>query len=174
MDDGNEYAHWNLGSNYNDNREHGRAISEHNRAIEINPNCSLARGSLGTSLSYAGYPDESIRNNEIAIRSNPRDITIFFRYIGIARAHYVAGRYDEAVDWATRTITNKPDYFLGHLILAASLAKLDRLDEARAAVAEYLKYFPNASVTDALKEPYKDETINESLMAGLRRAGMPE
>ncbi len=174
LDDGNEYAHWNLGSNYNDNREHGRAISEHNRAIEINPNCSLARGSLGTSLSYAGDPDESIRNNEIAIRSNPRDITIFFRYIGIARAHYVAGRYDEAVDWATRTITNKPDYFLGHLILAASLAKLDRLDEARAAVAEYLKYFPNASVTDALKEPYKDETINESLMAGLRRAGMPE
>ena len=80
LDESNEYAHWSIGFIQLWQRKHDMAIAELKRAVELNPNCSLAYGSLGTVLSYSGEPDESIRNNEIAIRSNPRDISIFFRY----------------------------------------------------------------------------------------------
>ena len=94
FDESNEYAHWALGlvELWRENHEHAK--EEMKRAVELNPNCSLAHGSLGAVLSYMGEPDESIRNNEIAIRTNPRDPRIFFRFSGIVMAHFVAGRYD--------------------------------------------------------------------------------
>ena len=52
-----------------------------------------AFGTLGSARSYNGEPDESIKNNELAIRLNPRNISIFFRYSGLAMAHFVAGLY---------------------------------------------------------------------------------
>jgi tetratricopeptide (TPR) repeat protein len=72
------------------------AIAELKRAIELNPNCSLAYGSLGSILSESGDPEESIKNSEIAIRINPKDPSIFFRYYGIALAHFSASRYSDA------------------------------------------------------------------------------
>jgi adenylate cyclase len=78
IEERNEYAHWILGFIQLMRRKHELAVTELKRAIELNPNCSLAFGSLGTVLSYSGEPDESIKNNEIAIRLNPRDISIFF------------------------------------------------------------------------------------------------
>ena len=97
LDEHNEYAHWSLGFIQLWRRNHELAVAELKRAIELNSNCSLAYGSLGTVLSYSGEPDESIKNNEIAIRLNPKDISIFFRYSGLAMAHFVAGRYSDAV-----------------------------------------------------------------------------
>jgi adenylate cyclase len=110
LDERNEYAHWGLGFIQLWRRNHDLAAAELKRAIEINPNCSLAFGSLGTVLSYSGEPEESIKNNEIAIRLNPRDISIFFRYSGVAMAHFVAGRYSDAVQWARKCIHRKPIY----------------------------------------------------------------
>ena len=79
-----EYAHWVLGLISMAEGAFDKAVAELERAIEINQNCSLAYGSLGTVLNFAGDPKRSIVNNEIAIRSNPRDPSLFFRYSGLA------------------------------------------------------------------------------------------
>jgi cytochrome c-type biogenesis protein CcmH/NrfG len=63
LDERNEYAHWILGFIQLWRKKHDMAIAELKRAVELNPNCSLAYGSLGTVLSYSGEPDESIKNN---------------------------------------------------------------------------------------------------------------
>ena len=130
LDESNEYAHWGLGFIQLWRRNHDLAEVELKRAIELNPNCSLAFGSLGTVLSYSGEPNESIKNNEIAIRLNPRDISIFFRYSGLAMAHFVAGRYSEAVQWARKCIHRKPIWRVGHAVLVSSLAQLDQMEQA--------------------------------------------
>jgi len=174
LDESNEYAHWGLGFIQLWRRNHDLAIAELKRAIELNPNCSLAFGSLGTVLSYSGEPDESIKNNEIAIRLNPRDISIFFRYSGLAMAHFVAGRHSEAVQWARKCIHRKPIWRVAHAVLVTSLAQLDLLEEAKAAVVNYLENIPDETITELRQLPFKYDNDAYRFEEGLRKAGMPE
>ena len=174
LDDRNEYAHWTLGFIELWRRNHDMAIAELERAVELNPNCSLAYGTLGTVLSYSGEPDESIKNNEIAIRSNPRDISIFFRFSGIAMAHFVAGCYSEAAQWARKTVQRKPTWRVGHAVLAASLGQLNRLEEAKEAVNNYLQMIPDATISGLRQLPFKNPDDAHRFEEGLRNAGLPE
>ncbi|MHC4103672.1 MAG: adenylate/guanylate cyclase domain-containing protein [Planctomycetota bacterium] len=174
LDERNEYAHWGLGFIQLWRRNHDLAEAELKRAIELNPNCSLAFGSLGTVLSYSGEPDESIKNNEIAIRLNPRDISIFFRYSGLAMAHFVAGRYSEAVQWARKCIHRKPIWLVGHAVLVSSLAQLDLLEEAKAAVDNYLENIPDETISELRQLPFKNQDDAHRFEEGLRKAGLPE
>ena len=150
------------------------AISEVMRAIDLNPNCALAYGALGDFLS-ARNPDESIKNNEIAIRSNPKDPSIFFRYSGVAMAHFTVGRYLEASQWARKSVHRKPNWRMGHAVLASSLAQLNLLEEARDAVDSYLENFPNEKISELGKVFDLRWLGNAQRFAeGLRKAGLPE
>jgi adenylate cyclase len=174
FDEYNEYAHWTLGFIQLWRRKHDMAIAELKRAVELNPNCSLAYGSLGTVLSYSGEPDESIKDNEIAIRSNPKDISIFFRYSGLAMAHFVAGRYSEAVLWARKCIHRKPIWRIGHAVLASSLAQLNLLEEAKEAVDNYLEIIPDETISELRQLPFKNHDDARRFEEALRKAGLPE
>jgi adenylate cyclase len=175
LDETNEYAHWTLGIIQHYRSKHDLAIAELKRAIELNPNCSLAYGTLGDFLGEYGDSEESIKNNEIAIRSNPKDPSIFFRYTGIAMAHFTAGRYSEASQWARKSVYRKQSWRGGHAVLAASLAQLDLLEEARDAVDNYLENFPNETISEARKAfSIKGSDNAHRFEEGLRKAGLPE
>jgi tetratricopeptide (TPR) repeat protein len=175
LDEYNEYAHWNLGLLQFLRGKRDVAIEELKRAVDLNPNCSVAHSSLGTVLGFSGESDESIRNNEIAIRSNPKDPSIFFRYSGIAMAHFVAGRYQEASQWARKSINRKPNWRIGHAVLASSLAQLNLLEEAKEAVNNFLENVPDETINDLRKVlPFKKPDDAQRFEEGLRNAGMPE
>ena len=40
---------------------------------------------------------------------------------GIATAHFVAGRYNDAIEWAYISIYRKPTWRIGHVVLISSL-----------------------------------------------------
>jgi tetratricopeptide (TPR) repeat protein len=175
LDEYDEYAHWTLGLIQFIRGNRDIAIAELKRAIELNPNCSLAYGSLGTVLSFSGEPDESIRNNQIAIRSNPKDPSIFYRYSGIAMAHFSAGRYSEALQWALKSINRKPNWRIGHAVLASSLVQLNLLEKAKKAVDIYLENIPNETISDIRKVlPFKKPDDAHRFEESLRKAGLPE
>jgi len=175
LDENHEYAHWILGIIYQMQGKHDLAIAEMKHAIELNPNCSLAYGVLGDFLSESGDPDESIKNNEIAIRLNPKDPSIFFRYSGIAMAHFMAGRYSEASQWAQKSVHRKLGWRGGHAVLTSSLAHLNLLEEAKKAVANYLEIFPDETIS-ALRKVYVKRSPDSAqrFEEGLRKAGLPE
>lgn len=174
LDNGDEYAHWNLGNVLMALRHHDRAIAELERATEINPNYSTAWGSLGNSLCFSGHPLQGITNNEIAIRSDPLNPSIFFRYSGLALGHYLTGDYERAAEWAKKSIQRNRNWYLGHVYFIAALARLDRVDEAEFARQEYLALFPQASISELRRLPFKIAGDFEHLVAGLRKAGLPE
>ena len=175
LDEQNEYAHWAMGVIQNHRIMHDLAIAEFKRAIELNPNCSLAHGSLGTVYIYTGEPDKSVKYSEFAIRLNPRDPSIFFRYSALALAHFVAGRYLEASKWARKSTQRKPSWDTGHVVFASSLAHLNRLEEAKKAVGDYLQNVPDASISKRIPQyPFKDPKYPRLLAEGLRKAGLPE
>jgi len=174
LNDGDEYSHWILGLLQMANGEYDKAIAELERAIEINPNCSLAYGSLATTLNHAGCPEEAVSYNEIAIRSNPRDPSIFYRYNGLALSHFLLQQFDNAVQWARKAIQHKPSWFQGHAVLVASLVELGRPDDARKALGDYLTQFPNATLAEIRALPFRIPAHREQLINALCKAGLRE
>jgi adenylate cyclase len=89
LDANDEHSYWALGLvlGFFQNRfpEAEAALS---RSIEINPNFSLGYGTLGSTLAYAGRATESIERTQYAIRLNPRDPSIFFRYSSLAISYF--------------------------------------------------------------------------------------
>ena len=171
----NENAHWVLGMIQQLRRKHDLAIAEYERAIELNPNFSLAYASLGDALGEIGNSDESIKNINFAILLNPIDPSIFFYYTGLALAHFMAGRYSEASQWARKSVHRKPGWRGGHAVLASSLAQLNLFEEAKEAVKKYLKNFPDETISDlqmvfAIRRPDKAHQFEE----GLRKTGLPD
>jgi adenylate cyclase len=176
LDDTNEYAHYTLGYIQYYRRKPDLAIAELRHAIELNSNCSVAYGALGNILSEFGDPEESIKNNEIAIRYNPKDPGIFFRYQGLAFAHFRAGRYSEASQWALKSVHRKPSWRGGHAVLVASLAQLDLLEEAKDAVDNFRENCPRETISklrNAMIIAGKPDHVYR-FEDGLRKAGLPE
>ena len=79
------------------------------RACALNPNSVAAWGCTGWNRLYAGDPEEAILDFERALRLSPRDVEMVAWQAGIARAHFNAARYDEAVKWCERAISNRSD-----------------------------------------------------------------
>lgn len=172
LDKYNEYAHWAHGISCMVLARHDESITALERAVELNPNCSVAYGSLGTALALVGRVDEAIANQEIAIRSNPRDPSIFFRFTGIALAHYQAGRFDVAIEWASKSVHRMPQWYLGHFLLAACHVREMRLAEAKAAIDHCYEALPGTSIADLERMSLKDTTEMELLRDCLHRAGV--
>jgi TolB-like protein len=169
-----EYAHWTLALAHLMAGQHHRAIVSLRSALDINPSFSLAYGSLGTVLAWAGEPEESIANNELALKINPRDPLNSHRYLGLALAHYLASRYVKAHESASRVIEANPDWWLGIMIYMASLAKSDRVEEAGVACAELRRAKQDATVASLDDLPFAKESDRAHVAAGLRQAGLPE
>lgn len=171
LDDRNEYAHWALGISCWGLLKYDESLAALERAVALNPNCSLAYGSLGTLLSILGRSDDAIANQEIAIRSNPLDPSIFFRFSGLALAHYMAGRFETAIEWAERAIHRMPRWYFAHFILAASHVALEHYEHAAEAVKTCQDVLPDICIEDLDRVPLKDLEKLDELRIRLRRAG---
>ncbi|MFT5111627.1 MAG: adenylate cyclase [Parasphingorhabdus sp.] len=156
LDNQNEYAHWALGISYLGTGGYKESVAALTRALELNPNCSVAYGSLGTALVQIGRLEEAISNSEISIRSNPRDPSIFFRFTVISLAHFLAGRYELAIEWADKAINRMPSWYLAHLVLAASYVQANRVEEAQLAIDHCLKVIPDITISSLDRFPLKN------------------
>lgn len=174
LDDRNEYAHWALGISCWGLEKFEQSVIALERAVELNPNCSVAVGSLGTCLALIGRPEEAIAKQETAIRSNPRDPSIFFRFSGLALASYLLGSYGTAIEWAERAIARRPTWHFGHFVLAASLVALDEHDRAREAATRCKSVLPEPTLADLSRVPFKDTAKMDEFRTRLREAGFEE
>jgi tetratricopeptide (TPR) repeat protein len=165
LGDSNEYAHWAFGISCWGLHRLDEGIAGLERAVELNPNCLLAYGSLRTALRIAGRPDEAIRNQEVAIRTNPRDPSIFFRFSGLALTHYIACRHETAIDWAGRAIHRMPRWYFAHFVLAASMVALGKLEEAQRTTLACQAVLPDIRMSDVYRVPLKDIRKMEELRA---------
>jgi adenylate cyclase len=174
LDDNNEYAHWALGISYWGVDGLKESIAALQRAVELNPNCSLAYGSLGTAMSLAGRIDEAIVCSEIAIRSNPRDPSIFFRFTVLSLAHYLAERFDTAIEWADKSVQRMPTWYFGHFVLAASHVRLGKMAEARTIANHCCAVIPDISIGQLSRMPIENNSDMDQFKECLLKAGIPE
>ncbi|MEZ5669278.1 MAG: BTAD domain-containing putative transcriptional regulator [Alphaproteobacteria bacterium] len=173
-EDADEYCYWAMQCAYLLRKEHAQGLRSLQRALEINPSCSIAHGSFGTVHAWLGQPDEAIRSNELALRMNPDDPTSFFRHLGLSLAHYLASRYDQALLHVSRVVELRPQWWLALILHAASLAQLGRIEDACRPLAELARVRPGTACDTLWILPFANARDLEHLLAGLRKAGMPE
>ena len=103
---------------------------------------------------------------------------IWMYFAGLAKLHL--GKYEQAIAWFCRAIEANRNYPAANFNLAAALAQLGRLDEARSAVSAGLALNPaftvsraGAALTARSDNPtYLDQLA--PIFEGMRKAGIPE
>jgi adenylate cyclase len=145
------------------------------RAIELNPNSALALTAAGWVHAYLGEAAMAVTMFERAIRQSPRDPTVFATYTGLSFAHLLQERFEDAALWARRALSHKPNYLPLLRSLAAALAHLGRIEEARAVIARLRALVPDETITSfAAWTPFRFSGHLPLILEGLRRAGLPE
>jgi tetratricopeptide (TPR) repeat protein len=145
------------------------------QALALNPNLAGALHSAGWTRAFLGDPDAAIRHLSHAMQLNPLDPLSFRARGGIAFAHFLAGRYEEAINWAEAALRDRPNYLAAIRELAAANALAGRIPEAQKAMAHLRQIDPDMRVsTVADWVPLRRPDDLERLREGLRKAGLPE
>jgi len=174
VDDHDAWAHTMLGLVNLFARRWDEALPAVERAIELNPNFAPALGVRGLVLALVGEADKAIESLDNADRLSPRDSFMALWIMGRVWANFIDRRYEEAVKTAQQAIRLAPNNPTYRRQLAASYGMMDRIDEAQAAIQEYLRLEPNHTVADSRKIPTKIPEHLERFLDGLRKAGLPE
>ncbi len=153
--------------------DEGPAVME--RALALNPNHAWTLNSSGWTKAFLGDTDTAIKYLTEAIRLSPLDPHIFRAHGGLALAHFLAGRYDEAIKWAEVSLRERPNFIAAMRELAAANALAGRLAEAQKAMARLRQIDPAVRVS-TVKDwlPLRRPEDLKRLQEGLRMAGLPE
>jgi TolB-like protein len=152
-----------------------RALWLTNRALELDDNLATAWLRSGWVRGYAGDADGAIESLNKAIRLDPLDPRAFLTQTAMAFAHFIAGRDDEAADWAAKALRLKPDWHPALRIALASNGMRGRRDEAERVLGAYVRYDPKVSITKICGfYPFRREIDRQRLILGLRKASVPE
>jgi TolB-like protein/DNA-binding response OmpR family regulator/Flp pilus assembly protein TadD len=161
----------------------GRAedgIAECEHALQLDRNLADAHFCIGLAKVFIGRAQQTEDHIAEALHLSPRDTHsyIWMTVAGSAKLHL--GSYEQAVKWFRRAIEANRNNPPAYLNLAAALAQLGRLDEARSAVQAGLVLNPTytvsrrrASWTAQSDDPTYLAQL-EIVLDGLRKAGVPE
>ena len=165
-------AHAHLGMVLTFEGQHEQSVAEFERAFALNPNFTDWR--FGTALVRAGQPARAIPIIETHMRYDPFYAPHAPGQLGIAR--YMLKEYSQALLPLREFTSRAPNVSQGHIWLAANLAQLGQLDEARAEAAELLRIDPKYTIDGTQKRLalFKRPEDAEHMFDGLRKAGLPE
>jgi tetratricopeptide (TPR) repeat protein len=149
------------------------SIAAFRRAVNLNPNSAAAHSYLSHGLAFAGQDREAIEHGEDAIRLSPLDPEMARFLGGIAVAHYVAGRYAEAIQYTTEAVRMRPGFQGAQRMRCASLAQAGRIEEARSFLATVRRQQPQLSIAwIRASVPYQTPELMEHFLEGMRKAGL--
>jgi adenylate cyclase len=151
--------------------QHDASIAAFEKAAALNPNYVNWR--FGMTLIFAGASKRAIEVVRAYMRLDP--FYVPYASLVLAYAHYMLAQYPQALPPLRDFVGQAPTWWAGHSLLAATLARMGQLDEARAEAAEALRLAPNFSISGfrplfGLKYPQDEKHLFE----GLRQAGLPE
>jgi tetratricopeptide (TPR) repeat protein len=173
-------AHLALGLVHIWTKRAAQGIAECEHALALDRNLAIARASIGHAKVLVGRAEETEAHVEEALRLSPRDAMayIWMYFAGLANLHL--GKFEQAVAWFRRAIEANRNYPAANFNLAAALAQLGRMDEARSAANAGLALNPAFAIARAraawaaMSDDPRWLAGLERNLEGLRKAGVPE
>ncbi len=157
-----------------------QGVAECEHALALDRNLASAHATIGLGKIFVGRAEETKAHIAEALRLSPRDTNAYFwmAYAGSAKLHL--GSYEQAVELYRRAIEANRTYASAYFRLAAALAQLGRLDEARSAVKAGIAINPSFTVSrahaawTAISDDPTYLAQLKPIVDGLRKAGVPE
>jgi tetratricopeptide (TPR) repeat protein len=193
---------WSYGGEARDPHQ-SLALAAARRAVELDPESADAHTILGNLLFYEGKVEASAAELGLALRIDPNhaDAWVFLAetrateglaldalelarkafqlnpnppgwyYWMLGYTLYAAGRYQEAVE----VLQHDSTYSTGSTrLLAASLAQLGRIEEAKEEGRRFLSMYPGFSIKYwADLVPFRHEADRQHFVEGYLKAGLP-
>ena len=155
-------------------------IAECEHALALDRNLAEAHSLIGLGKIFIGRAEETEAHVAEALRLSPRDTLAYTLddHAGVAKNHL--GSWEQAVAWFRRAIEANRNYPHAYFMLAAALAQLGRLDEARSAVKAGLALNPTFTISraraawTAMSDDPTFLAQLEPILDGMRKAGVPE
>jgi adenylate cyclase len=155
--------------------EHEKALSAVNRALALNPNSTRTLMSGGWIRNYVLDTATAIEYFHRAIRLNPLDPEMAYVFSGLAMAHQLAGRFEEALPFAQKCLVEAPKWLSGHIQLIICLVHLGRTEEAKSTAQRLLQIAPQFTISSMRNRlPIRDPERIDRTCVDLRAAGIPE
>jgi tetratricopeptide (TPR) repeat protein len=173
-------GHLVLGLVYMTTNRAAAGIAECEHALALDRNLANAHALIGLGKVFIGRAEETEAHIVEALRLSPRDTLTYIWMIHAGAAKLHLGAWEHAVAWCRRSIEANRNYPAANFSLAAALAHLGRLDEARSAVKVGLALNPIFSISRARAvwmSMSDDPTYLAQIEPGfdaLRKAGLPE
>jgi TolB-like protein/class 3 adenylate cyclase len=171
-------AHLYLGVVQSYTNRAAQGIAECQRALTLDRNLSSAHGLIGIAKFYLGRAEETEGHILEALRLSPHDHLAYALMMIAGVAKLRLGADEEAVGWLRRAVETNRNIPMAHFHLAAALAQLGRLDEARSAVAAGLALNPTFTIRRFRNTARPDDPAvraqGQRLVDGMRKAGVPD
>lgn len=171
-------AHLHMGLVFMLTKRPTQGIAECEQALALDRNSASAHGLIGYAKYLLGRGGETEHHISEAFRISPRDTIayVWMLWAGLGKAQLNAGT--EAVAWMRRGLEANRNFSTAHFHLAAELALLGQLDEARTAVQAGLVLDPSFTIRRFRAGTATDDAIylagRQRNYEGLRMAGVPE
>ncbi|SEP50918.1 adenylate cyclase [Rhodospirillales bacterium URHD0017] len=145
------------------------------RALAIDPNMARGWHDSGLVRLWLGQPDVALEHNSRAIRLSPLDPLIGQMQTGVAHAHFVEGRYEEASLWTGRAMRSRPNWLPSMILATANAALSGKLEDAQNLAGRLHSLDPTFRIS-SLRErlPFSRPEYLAPYEEGLRLAGLPE
>jgi adenylate cyclase len=144
----------------------GTALALIDRALALNPSFAYGWYWSGWLHLFAGQADLAIQHFETSMRLNPRSHR-GYHLGGVGMAHFVNRRFDAALAALRISLEEVPAFTPTHRTLAACLAQMGRLDEARSILKRLVALTP---VVLPNANPFRNPEHSELFLSGLRMA----
>jgi adenylate cyclase len=154
-------------------RNFREAIALVDRATAAGPSSAMAWSMSSATYGYICDGATAVTHGELGVRLSPLDARLFWHEGLLAQAHYVAGHYEEALDWVRSALARNPPIRYNYRTLIATLSALGQTDEAADAAAQMLRLQPDFRLSVyRLRCPFQ-QPILDTWLARLQAAGVP-
>jgi adenylate cyclase len=156
-----------------DEHDRAAALQAFEAALALSPSTAFAYMAGSVIFGWAGQAERAIEWAEQALRLNPLDPMQWYSCHGLTLAHFALAHDEEAATAARRAIQYNPGMSIGHMLLAAPLCRLGRLDEAKASAARLMELQPNFSIARQLTGVDCQKALAAALTKALSVLGLP-
>jgi tetratricopeptide (TPR) repeat protein len=152
--------------------ERETALQALEAALALSPSCALTYIFGSVVMVCAGEAKRAIDWGERALRLSPFDPMVYGPLFSIALGRFQLGKYEAAAEAAHKIVRANPYWSTGHAVLAATQARLGRLEVSKSA-KRVLELQPGFTISGLIASVDMDKSLATPLSEALKEAGLP-
>ena len=154
-------------------RDYESAIRGLGKALDLRPSYADGYAMLAWVLHFSARPEHAEINLKRAILLNPKTPTAYLLVQG--EGEFIQGHYIDAISTLESALEKNPINPRTQIVLAASYAQANRIDDANWIIDQLLAHHPKVTITRLQNAfPFRDDKQIQQFQEGLRKAGLPE